>query len=341
MKHLLLSLALMAAVMGFSACDQLSVIDEAEEGSITFSLGGMAANIETKASSTTAETYESQVNNVQVFIFNGSGAFIKYGRANANSVTITKVPAGTYTVAAVVNCSTDLSATASLSALKATAVTLGDNSTTAATGFRMYGEKSSVTVAAGSNSESIDVYRLPARVTLVSITNGVTGGAKTVVAKAAILINGRGSWQLSAAESATTVEVNPAGRKSGTIITTAANATYADLTFADLGSTSCAAGGTAFGNRFYSFPKAEVTPDKYGTETGGNVRLSVLATVNGTDYWYPVTINGVEKNKAYDVRLTITGAGSDDPNTPPVSGSLTATVSVKDWVAGTEYTETI
>ena len=338
MKRVFLVMTCLAALAGLPACDQVKAIEAVEEGSGTILVrnGDEAA---TKAS-TTAETYESQVNNVQLFIFDASGDIVKYGSAASSSVTIGKVPVGTYTLAVVVNNPTILATTATLSALRTTTMNLGSNSTTASSGFLMYGEKASVAVTVAGKSETVAVTRFPARIRLVGVTNGVTYGAQTVVAKSAMLVNGLGTWNYGASGAAAG-NVNAAGEKSGSIITAAAGADYAALTFSDLGNTSVTSSGTSFNRRFYSFPKAAVSPDKTGSTAGGNVRLSVLATVNGTDYWYPVTLAGIERNQCYDVTLTITGPGSSHPNEPVVSGNVTATVNVTGWGDGSDYNETI
>ena len=67
----------------------------------------------------------------------------------------------------------------------------------------------------------------------------------------------------------------------------------------------------------------------------------VAATISGTKYYYPVTINTPERNKAYTVELTITGLGSTDPDQPVSKGAITASVTVQEWLPGTTYEETI
>lgn len=349
MKQIVILWMFAASLLGFAACDTLNQADDAAEGTLSVSLCGMKASITTKAAATDAEAWEEAVNSVQLFLFSDDGSLYKYHVLSSAEITAAaaefdRVKTGAYTVAAVLNSQDDLSSVATLEALHATATSLGDNSTTVSSGFLMYGEISSVSVTGSGGTANVEVYRFPARVTLVSVTNAVAGGAKTVDVKAAILINGFGAWKLATTDSPTEA-VNPAGESGGSIILSADDADYGELTFAGFGAsgTSVSSSGTAFGNRFYSFPKAAVQTDRFGSETGGNVRLSVLASVNGgADTWYPVTLpEGIERNKAYDIRLTITGAGSDHPNTPVVSGTLSASITVKDWTSGGEYTETI
>ena len=336
MKRILLVTACLTALFGLSACEQED-IGAFAEGSVSVSVRG-SVPVGTKVS-TAAETYEGQVNSLQLFVFDGNGDIVGYGRAGGPSATIEKVPVGIYTLAVVANNAADLSSTGSLEALRGTTMALGANSTTASAGFLMYGEKSGVAVKVSGTSESIVVTRFPARISLVSVTNGVTSGPKTLVVKAALLINGLGTWNYGA-EGEAAGNVNPAGEKGERIMAAAADADEPDLTFSDLGNTPVT-GTVSFNRRFYSFPKAAVDTDVFGSNVGGNVRLSVLATVNGKDYWYPVTIAGIDRNKCYDVSLTITGPGSSHPNTPVISGHVTASVSVSEWRLGAAYGEMI
>ena len=72
-------------------------------------------------------------------------------------------------------------------------------------------------------------------------------------------------------------------------------------------------------------------------------RLVVLATVNGADWWYPVTLLkdgiGLERNTTCDVTLTIWASGSADPNEPVAEAVLTATLSRTTWDSGPSYSE--
>ena len=129
-----------AACAALAACSKEpvgSAIVSQEEGSIVFTVAGEdPAATKAVSAYTTAQTYESQVNKVQLFVFGSDGAINFYqnlGTSTSGSISTT---AGTKTVWAVVN-GPDLSTIGTLSALQATAVDLSANSTTASTGFVM------------------------------------------------------------------------------------------------------------------------------------------------------------------------------------------------------------
>ena len=70
----------------------------------------------------------------------------------------------------------------------------------------------------------------------------------------------------------------------------------------------------------------------YPNLTDTKTRLVVEAMVGGYTYYYPVTLDAVDANTSYDYNLTITRLGSDSPDVPVEEGTVTFTVTVKDWV---------
>ena len=139
-------IAMAAACAALAACNKeqtLAPVTPSEEGTgqITFTVAGdEPAETRAVTAYTTAQTYESQVNKVQVFVFGSDGAINFYqnlGTATSGSISTT---AGTKTVWAVVN-GPDLSTIGTLSALQATAVDLSANSATASTGFNRTNER--------------------------------------------------------------------------------------------------------------------------------------------------------------------------------------------------------
>jgi hypothetical protein len=77
------------------------------------------------------------------------------------------------------------------------------------------------------------------------------------------------------------------------------------------------------------------------TFSARKTRLVVTATIGGTKYYYPISIDSPTRNTAYTVELTITGLGSSDPDILVEKGAITATVTVDPWQNGAVYNETI
>lgn len=80
---------------------------------------------------------------------------------------------------------------------------------------------------------------------------------------------------------------------------------------------------------------------RIGRDTNAPSRLVIhasFANVNEpsgrSDYYYPVTVAAMERNKSYDVQLVISGFGSKHPNAEPEKGAMSVNVTVKDWDEG-------
>ena len=363
MKQQILMLSLvLAACLSASCADRMA---PAAAGTLSVVISD-AYGLPTRASDVTERSYEQAVSNLQIFIFEGETLF-RYEKITSGigtlpwSTTYAELKAGSYKVYVVANAA-DLHSVSTEAALNAQVVNLSDCSLDAAKGFVMAG-CAVVAVGGGSTATaSVALTRFAARVRLVSIDNQVPatyadGGAVTV--KSVFLINALGTWNLGGAGDASEW-VNLGGRAAGR----QASTTRSDFIAAQDQVNPAAyqpqvfrADGISIANGvpknytdycFYSFPNG-VTEDHTGNTAtaadGALTRLVVLATVNGADWWYPVTLfkdgKGLERNTSYDVRLILRATGSADPNEPVGKGDLTATVSVNPWNPGAEYTETI
>ena len=297
---------------------------------------------------TVAQDYEKAVNSVQILVFDASGKINMYKDAGTTVSDIQlSTTAGQKTVWAVVN-GPDLSAVANLSALQAKAVDLADNSLTKTEGFVMAGS-TSCTVSATGGTAAVTVSRLVSRVALQKVTNSLPSGYGALKIDNVTLINVVGNQNLAGNASISTW-YNKMGRKDGgaqaDIIDGSTNkASCPSLTFVAPAATvnNGAAHTPATPHLFYCYPNA-TSADANGwvsSFTARKTRLVVAATISGTKYYYPVTINTPERNKAYTVELTITGLGSTDPDQPVSKGAITASVTVQGWQTGATYEETI
>ena len=337
--------AALASMMLAVSCNDLEKTETAG-GSLTVKvIEGIATKV---ASGTTAETYETQLNSVQILLFDSGGNIYRYANSSSlsdgGSQSFENVNAATYTVVAVAN-APNLSSVSNLSALEALSVALGDNSTDAATGFRMYGSTTVNVTAANTTSNpascEVSLSRYTARVKLVRVTNSLPAALGALTVDNVMLINVLTSWNYAGSSEASTWG-NLAGRKNGSVIASAGNATCADLTFNGTGFSVVRGSSAAPDYKFYSFPNGSSSTATGASATEGPVRLVVTASFDGRTYYDPGTIPGVARNTSYDVLLTITGPGSDDPNTPVDKGNISATIVVSPWTSGGEaYEETI
>ena len=153
------TLFIMAAIAAMAcSCDKNSDCEPCQ-GAETKATLNVSLDFEdepqTRATSyVTAQTYETKVNDVQVLVFDSTGALNAYVDADTKTSGISiSTTAGSKTVWAVVN-GPNLSSITTLSALQSTAVDLGANSTTETTGFVMAG---STTCTVGSSAATASV----------------------------------------------------------------------------------------------------------------------------------------------------------------------------------------
>ena len=348
------TLFIMAAVAAMAcSCDKDADCEPCQEAQTKATLNvslDFEDEPQTRATSyITAQTYETKVNDVQVLVFDSTGALNAYVDADTKTSGISiSTTAGSKTVWAVVN-GPNLSSITTLSALQSTAVDLGANSTTETTGFVMAGS-TTCTVGSSAATASVAVKRLVARVALQKINNSLPGSYGSLTVNNVTLINVAGNQNLAGTASVSTW-YNKMGRKDGATATgqiidgSTYVASHPTLTFKSVGS-SVANGASLTPTTpylFYCYPNSTTT-DATGWSssfTARKTRLVVAATIGGTKYYYPVVIDTPARNTAYTVELTITGLGSTDPDKPVQKGSITASVTVEGWASGAVYNETI
>ena len=304
----------------------------------------------TKATSyVTSQTYETTVNNVQILVFDSTGALNAYVDADKSVAGITiNTTAGSKTVWAVVN-GPDLSLVTTAAVLSSKAIDLGDNSTTASAGFVMAGS-TTCTVSSSTTTAIITVNRFVSRVALAKVTNSLPDSYGSLTVNNVTLTNVVGNQNLAGAATPSTW-YNKMGRKDGATASSqiidgsSYLASCPTLTFKSI-SSSVANGSSLTPSTpylLYTYPNSTTTDATGWTEsfTARKTRLVVTATISGTKYYYPIVIDAPARNTAYTVELTITGLGSTDPDKPVVKGSISASVTVQGWSAGAVYEETI
>ena len=353
MRKTISILAMAAAVL--CSCDKnadcVPCEDQQETGTLAVSLlFDEGAQTKAVTSFTTSQTYEKQVNKVQIFVFDESGKINIYKDAGTTQSNISiSTTTGKKTIWAVVN-GPDLSEVASLAELEDTAIDLAANSTTAATGFVMAGS-TSCTVSASAATANISVSRLVARVALQKVTNQLPDGYGALTIDNVVLTNVAGNQNI-AGDATPATWYNKMGRKDGAtessqIIDGETNkASCEALTFKSVKQEVAHGSDLNITTPylFYSFPNSNTAGSTGWVNpfTARASRLVVTATIDGVKYYYPVTLSKkLERNKAYTVEITITGLGSTDPDKPIEKGGLTAAITVLDWVDGGSYEETL
>ena len=346
-KLFFLSLAAAALVMAPACNDVKTQMEETGKGTLSIEF---KTKVDTKASNADPFADDDEVTTIQAIVFDASGNFYTSitPTLNATSGKYTGdvvVEAGSYNVAVVVNGESVYTAStaATLSALRATGVDLGQNSTS--TGTVRYGETvSAVTVAAGSNAVAeITANNIAFRVMVNSLSIDLSSSEASLSITGAFLEN---IYVNSTYAGTITDFRHPGGRTAtGTspaaAVITSSSAYTPALTYYSGNPASYAAA-------FYAYPNA-VTSDQFDGPIASGVaetRLVLIgswkqtATSAAETVYYPVTVPSPAAGYSYDINASIAGKGSDDPNKMPENGTLGVSITVNGWSAGAEIPAT-
>lgn len=318
-------------------------------GLVNFHIDGCGSP-RTKASDVTSTGAETAVSSVQILVFDSNGNVASYLNAGTSMTAATKLKQGEYKARAVVN-GPDLSGISTIAALDATGIALADWNSPSSDFVMSNAAPSSVSVQMNSDIDvSITVARFVSRVRLASVYNGCPAALGNMILKSAFLSNVVCNQNLSGS-AAPSDWSDIYGRSSianrGSVIDgTLFTAAPAELTYYGWNSGYTVAHGASFspGRSFYSYPNpaSDAVTAWKSTFTETATRLVIVAEVNGNDFYYPVALPGTGRNCTYDISVSITGEGLDDPQGDPAvlreKGTVNASITVLPWTEGTEYT---
>lgn len=299
----------------------------------------VAGTVNTNPSGNIATT-EGNVKSLQVFVFNGD---VRDGYVEAKvtgSATTLSGPAsvqctaGTRDIWCVVN-APSLSSISTKTALLAATSQLSTNSNS--NGFVMVGSKASVTVSAGSNSQTVPVSLIAAKVVIKSIENNLgAGGAMTVKRVYITNVAGQINYGLTAYPGASDKWYNKGGYRSASADNLGTFTQDVDL------SANVAHGKSYTTNHyFYAYPNNYAQANYAATWVPKRTMLVVQIQYGGKLYDYPVDLGvSLEPGKMYvltNLKLSSLGnpddgaeGGADEEN--PVSRStVNVSVDVQDW----------
>ncbi len=311
----------MLAAVACCACSK-GVTSSLEEKGEMVELNFRVPVAATKVSGTVSE---SEVENLQVFVFGADGQVQSSGMAEENSLTLT-CSTGEKSIAAVVN-SPAVEGIDNLDDLKACMSDFSDNGLER---FVMTG-LSNMTLQSSGPVE-IMVSRLVSKVTLSSLTRSFELPQHQNMdfeLLSVFLTNvpeqiGYFQQQQSASlinEGETDIEkiIDAAG----------------PLLYDDLGGISVNQGATVdVGNFLYCYPNMIEGSDK-------PAYLIAQTRLGEGIYYYSVELPKMESNKCYNVSLTVTMPGSLIPNVPVKKEDAAFSVTVSDWYENIEVNETI
>lgn len=340
-------------LMALAACHEFAGPEKrTDEGVLLVSVSSGAATTSTKAE-TSPSGKDADLRDIQLFLFSADGSLYRREvfSAQQTSKSLARIKAGAYDVVAVANAPA-LSGIGSRTELEQAEITLGLNQSDQ--GFLMMGQTASaVTVKGGTAAPAraeITVRRHVGRVRLTSVENGLPAAYGVLDVECVFLENGFGTWNYGGTGDPSAY-VNYAGRKAGRntssdpsdFIVNQSDALYADLTFRMLDRPVAPGGRETFDVPFYSFPnKHTAVTDHFSGATSEDAcaRLVLKASYGAAgkqSWYYPVTIENLERNKTYDVSFIIRGPGSPDPNKKLESGSLEVVIAVEPWEDGGDF----
>ena len=341
-----------AGLMGLAACNELgSQLVQPEEGSLIVSV--QCGNGTATKADTAPAGNDAVIGDIQLFLFAQDGSLYRRETLSGQETTksLDRVKAGSYDLVAVAN-APEMAAVNQKSELEKAEINLGLNDP--AKGFLMAGQTaSSVTVTGGAATSAraeVTIRRHVGRVRLTTVQNGIPAAYGALKVEYAFLENGFGTWNYGGTGDPSGY-VNYAGRKAGRntsadpadFIRSASDADYAALTFQALTKTVAQGATETFNVPFYTLPnKHTAATDHFTGATSDDAcaRLVVRASYGEGDaqsWYYPVTIENLERNKTYDVSFIIRGPGSPDPNQGVSSGNLDVVITVEPWGDGGDF----
>ena len=312
-----------------------------------------------------SNTTENTINNVVVGVFNGDGSVLKIeeqtpSQATSASVSLTtsNLQSGDKVLVAVNVPTEKFDGVTTMSAFKATTLSIGeaiyskanDHKVANNNNIPMYGE-SNISLKDGSQdyTASVDVYHMLSKVTLKSLKVNLTGA--TFQPTEIFLANVPSKVSFGDASKATTYTY-PADL--GTFVSgeqTGKATDYPYLSTEALTMDASTAGtATEYKDNlpiFYTMPN-----NKTAGEAGGATFLVIKGTYkegeNSETCYYPVYLNynttnnnkpdggnvkEVHPNYNYVLNVVINRKGTDSPTKPVDMGTVTSTVTAKDFVS--------
>lgn len=329
MKKYIISIAALAALAASAAsCRQdrtLPVSENARKVEITFCA---ASNGLSAAKSDAGTSAEQAVSSATFFVFNADGTLDAARKVSASQTTMVVTEGSGKTVYAVVNAADDLSATCSTAAALEAKIDASLASEGGTAFLTMSGKLSPVEISRTENAVEVPVDRMAAKISIDKITNNLNPSIGSLTINRIFLANVAGSayWF---SDSPTGAWMHKAGKDL---------TEFGWLCSGNIGATVSCGQSYSTSHTFYCYPNGTVTDSEDAQWCPRHTRLVVEATIGGTTYFYPISLNAIipgnklQRNTFYDIQeLTVNHLGSDDPDHNVSTGDISFSVSVKDW----------
>lgn len=335
----LLAIALIATLFACSCNKQQVDYDGPVDLTVTLSVPTHSAEISTKTSGDQS-TNDVTIKTVQIFVFDQATGQIDncaiqaFTPARTTTATLTQTISctqGTKEIWAVVNWPEDLTASVanvtSVATLKAKTASLSDN---AVDGLLMSGYKQNVNLSTPATAENITVNRLCAAVVVKAVNNQMLvpayQGRVSIIGAYLMNVPGVQSVDGSIAASSSSSPLS-----SWMAMYTRPSSALLNEAFSAVNIAYNSAHDTP--HTFYTFANDYNDVAGNGSDKSSTY-LKVVLSIDGVTYYYPVILPLLERNKKYEVTLTVNHiSGITDPNdwNPVSSTVLTPSVTVSGW----------
>ena len=271
---------------------------------------------------------EGRINNYQVYIFDNGGVLESYANQSSPDIEL-DCAAGNKTIAVLTNAPA-INDVTTLSALSSKTSLLSDNN---GSSFIMAGQQS---VAVSADKEvTVTVSRLVSKIKLSSLQVAFEAPqyrSMSFKVAAVYLIN-------VPADTRYFSNISPSvWYNKQKYMSSDANT----LIYDDMKSTAVSTSSPySTVNTLYCYPNPTSQDSFSQTWSARHTRLVVEAYLGSTKYYYPVTLPELEKNKVYDVKLTITRPGTSNPDDEVDKYAADFSITVKAWETGASVTEEI
>ncbi len=310
--------------------EEALVTDEVENqelGTLVFKVGSDVPKTRAESVFGKEEDYEHNLNKVEIFVFdNKTGELNGYFNAENNASGTMNVTVGEKDVWAVANSSLDFTGVTKRDDFLNLSIALEDNSTDPSKGFVMAGNtETAVNVKTGETVDaSVTVRRFTSRIALVKVVNKLPPAYKGLEIKDVFLSNVVASQSIGG-ETDVKKWYNAAGLSGEDKIGFGISGNQPQLTHNTDGISVDNGAESATEICLYSYPN-----DSEDSKT----RLILTSIIDGKNYYYPVEIPCLLRNTSYDVSVTITGLGVDDPDGKIEKGGIEFIVTPKEWDMG-------
>ncbi len=319
-----------AAVSVLAACSETMIEAPFMRGEMV----NVELSIATADTKVVDDSKESTLVDYQILVFDAEGQLETYKyMANAAQPVTFGAFKGTKQVYALVN-APSLADVKSYDDFCSRRSKLKDNLTTKMVmqGFQ------SVEIGTEDLTLKIPVERMVSKVSLVKVVNNLAAYCSDLkfTLRDAYLINVAGDMPYGHAEDA---DMTPEEWFNKRAFVSGDN--LSAMTCGSFNHVVANGGESPFVHNFYCYPNPTVDDSSEEEWCARHTRLVVEVELGETLYYYPVTMPVLERNTQYEVTLTVTGPGTDDPDNPYNKDAANVSIELLDWYDGGEIKETI